>query len=268
MKVCKIIEETGQGRLIGYLFYHEKSDAYSIELSEELTVKDSPIFFEAFVERGRYTVDPEFSRRWVESRVVPRDRQNIRSILKENGLKEYDTFRLLMIAEGRCAQDECAVFPVKDIRLPMWINERLEKKLEFVQPLDAWTLLLVYRNGEIWRLDAEELLAHNMRTMNILYRPDKHRAAKKMPGGEGVEWSDGVFLTAAELYGKGQKLPLTKGELDALVKNYVVDTSEICYELDCTRQYVSKLVRENGLEEFKATSGRLFARSDVDRLKD
>ena len=90
-----------------------------------------------------------------------------------------------------------------------------------------------------------------------------------MPGGLGVQWDYGVFLTAEELRGQGKRLELNKEELDLLVKSYVVDTSEICYELGCSRQYVSKLVKENGLEEFKATnSSRLFTRSELDRLKD
>lgn len=267
MKVCRIVDEYRGDASIAYLFYFEKSGVYSIELNGELSAAEAPIFFDSFVERGIYTVDQYFSRRWVESRIVPRDRQNLGMILRENGLREYDPFRLLMIAEGRCSQDDCAVFPVREGSLPEWVMDRRAEKIRFVTPLGNWELLVIYNDGSIWRTDAEELLDANQRTRSILARPDKQKDAHIVPGGDGVEWSDGVFLTAGELRGRGIRLPLSEKELDAVIKSYVVDTSDICYELDCSRQYVSKLVRENGLEEFKATGGtRLFARSELDRL--
>lgn len=269
MKICKIVDEYRNDLLTGYLFYYEKSDAYTIELSSDLTEEDAPIFFEGFIRRGIYTVDQKFSRRWVESRVVPRDRQNLGAILKDNGLKEYDTFRLLMLAEGRCAQDDCAVFPVKGSRLPEWLTERRRRTLTFAAALAPWDMILIYADESIRRTDAKKLLGRKRQTEYILARPDKHKDLHIMPGGAGVEWSDGVFLTADELYEEGTVLPLSRDELDAVVGSYIVDTSEICYELDCSRQYVSKLVREHGIEEFKAVGGtRLFTRAEADRLKD
>lgn len=269
MKVCKIVDEYRGDAAIAYLFYFEKSGVYSIELSGELSAREAPIFFDSFIERGVYTVDQHFSRRWVESRIVPRDRQNLGMILRENGLNEYDPFRLLMLAEGRCSQDDCAVFPVREAALPKWVLDRRAEKVSFVKPLGNWELLIIYNDGSIWRTDAEELLDANRRTRYILARPDKQKDARIVPGGDGVEWSDGVFLTAAELRGRGTKIPLSEEELEAVIKSYVVDTSDICCELDCSRQYVSKLVRENGLEEFKATGGsRLFARRELDRIRE
>ena len=42
----------------------------------------------------------------MQQRIVPTDRQNLGEILRDNGLKEYDEFELLMLATGRCAQDD------------------------------------------------------------------------------------------------------------------------------------------------------------------
>ena len=42
----------------------------------------------------------ERSKIWVEQRIIPSDRQNIAEILRDNNLKEYDEFELLMLAMG------------------------------------------------------------------------------------------------------------------------------------------------------------------------
>lgn len=269
MKVCKIIDESRDNIVIAYLFHYEKSDAYTIEISDELRAEDAPILFDTFIERGTYTADPEFSKRWVENRVIPRDRQNLGTILRDNGLREYDSFKLLMLAEGRCAQDDLCITQVREDQLPAWVQERRRNKIEFALPLRDWNLILIYGDKSIWRVDTKPLLADNHLTKDILKRADKHSNAHLMTGGSGIEWASGVFLTAEELRGKGKRLPLNKEELDALIKSYVVDSADISNELGCSRQYVSKLVRENGLEEFKATSSsRLFTRSELDRIKD
>lgn len=269
MKVCKIVDESRENQVIAYLFYYEKSAAYTIELSEDLREEEAPVFFAAFISRGVRTIDQEFSLRWVDGRIIPRDRQNLGHILRDNGLKEYDEFKLLMLAEGRCSQDDLAVFQVGEDRLPSWVRDRMEHKLEFIKPLRPWELIVIYNEGSIWRIDVSDILQESERTRNICTRPDKHSGARLMPGGSGVMWAPGVFLTAEELYGKGDLVPLKKDELDSLIRAYVLDSSDVSYELGCSRQYVSKLVKERSLEEFKATSSsRLFTRAELDRIRD
>ena len=172
------------------------------------------------------------------------------------------------MSEGRCAQDDLAVLQIKENQLPLWVQERSMEKLDFVVPLKPWTLILVYVDGSIWRVDVKDILNKTPRTHYIVARSDKHGNANIMPGGCGVEWEPGIFLTTGELKGHGTRLMLQKNEMEAFIKAYVVDSSEISDELGCSRQYVSKLVRENGLEEFKSTSNsRLFTRSELERIK-
>ena len=49
----------------------------------------------------------------------------IDQILKENGLKEYDVHRLLILADGRCAQDECFITPLRTGAFPQELSRRL-----------------------------------------------------------------------------------------------------------------------------------------------
>ena len=67
---------------------------------------DVPMGLVPFAHDGKREVDPHWSRRWVEERIVPPSRQNIGQVLKANGLVEYDDFALLVHGMGRCSQDD------------------------------------------------------------------------------------------------------------------------------------------------------------------
>ncbi len=55
-------------------------------------------------------------------RIIPTDQQNLGQVLKENGLKEYDEYSLLMLSMGRCAQDDYYLAPIEDGELPKEIK--------------------------------------------------------------------------------------------------------------------------------------------------
>ena len=99
--------------------------------------KNGPLAPFCFPTENVVISDPEWSARWVQQRIIPADRQNIGTILRDNGLREYQAYRLLVLGEGRCAQDDCSVMPIKDRQLPEWIAERRKKKLELAVPLSS-----------------------------------------------------------------------------------------------------------------------------------
>ena len=269
MKVCKIIDEYRGSSLIGYLLYFEKGSTFSIELKEDLSLNDSPIFFDHFIETGQLTVDPVWSERWVASRVVPTDRQNLGMILRDNGLKEYDLFRLLMLGCGRCSQDDCAVIPVALSGVQDWLFSRRQRKLDFAVTVGRGEILSMFRDGTIWRADpAAEGLADEKLRM-ILEDPRLRDQMTMIPGGLGVRWQHDIILTAEQLYGRGVRLPVTHDELDRLLKYYVMLTPDVCAELDCSRQYVDKKVKEKALNTLRESgNGRLYTAIDVARFRE
>jgi hypothetical protein len=50
---------------------------------------------------------------------------NLVQVQKENGLKEYDEYRLLMLSMGRCAQDDYYLVPMEEGELPEEIQKPL-----------------------------------------------------------------------------------------------------------------------------------------------
>ncbi|MBR5970909.1 MAG: helix-turn-helix domain-containing protein [Lachnospiraceae bacterium] len=264
MKVCEIRDEYNQKCVIGYLFYFPTDDIFSVEISDDAGEEDVPLFLSSFVRKNQRTVDPQWSSRWVESRIVPRDRQNLGTVLRDNGLDGYDRFRLLMLGEGRCAQDDCALVPVQERRLPAWLRGRMEKKLSFVAALPGWDLLCIFRDGSIRRVNIRER-AERERGMQILVaRPRRFFEARVLAGGVGVTWGDDTFLSGTFLYHAGKKLPLTREELRTITGHYVLDTADVCRELHCSRQYVSQLVKKNVLTELKEGGHtRLYTRDEL-----
>lgn len=266
MKICKIVDEYRSDLIIGYLFYYEKEDVFSIEIDDTLEDKDAPIFFCPFIWKKQFTVSPEWSRRWAEERVVPPDRQNLRSILRDNGLKSYDVFRLLMIAEGRCAQDDCAVKPVRYEELPGWALDRKKKKLEFAVMLNNTELLQIYRDGKVFRTDLNELAKNNRRLSIALGNNSFMKEYRVLAGGLGIEFGGNLLITSEELYGQGVLLPLDSEELRVLAKSYVMDTRDVCDEMNCSRQYVDALTKKNGVSALKDGGVRIYARGDIRKM--
>ena len=266
MKVCKIIDEYQAGLLIGYLFYYEKDDVYSIELNDGVPELDAPIFFSSFYKRNIFTVPPEWSRRWVETRVPPPDRQNLGMILKDCGLRTYDMFRLMMISEGRCSQDDCAVLPVKYENLPGWVIKRRYKMLDFAVRLNEWNMILVFRDGAIFRIDLTALAEEDVRLESALRNPAMKNEYAVMAGGVGILIGGTVTITAEKLYGAGERLPLSAEELRTIARAYIMDTRDVCDELSCSRQYVDQLTKKSGLPVLKDGGARIYARSDVKKI--
>lgn len=64
------------------------------------------------VMKGIRRLDPEWSLRWVQSRIVPYSRQNISEILRANGMDSYEEQKLLLKNEGRNCQDEFYLAPL------------------------------------------------------------------------------------------------------------------------------------------------------------
>ena len=117
--------EIGGERDLAWLLYYPDEKTFRIEISEEIDEWEAPLLLSSFVRREQRTMDPESSSLWVELRIIPRDRQNLGMILRDNGLDEYDPYRLLILAEGRCAQDACYIVPIREDRIPEELRRRL-----------------------------------------------------------------------------------------------------------------------------------------------
>lgn len=161
MKIFAIRDESAmEQKDLAYLFYYEAEKRFYIELPENAEPWETPLLLSSFVKKGEITMNSYWSKIWVQQRIVPTDRQNLGLILKENGLKEYDEFDLLMLAMGRCAQDDYYLVPMGESQLPGQIQKRFVRRIEdiilvrrFLCPLLIFgTLLRMERSMQRKRL--------------------------------------------------------------------------------------------------------------------
>ena len=169
---------------LAYLIYFEKDKQFFIELPDNADPWETPIILSSFAEKQEMTINSYWSKKWVQQRVVPIDRQNIGQILRNNDLKSYDEYKLLVLANGRCAQDDYYIEPIDEHALPSELTKRFRKKIEDVIPLGGGEYLIYFCNGKIKRCNIKEHTKKNERLATLLKAaPDRTDNAYLMTGG-------------------------------------------------------------------------------------
>ena len=251
--ICAIYNEaSGLRSPIGYVLYYSKWECFSIELADGLSIEDAPLFFHAFLKRKIYTLDSYWSRKWVDQRIVPEERQNLGAILKEAGLKSYQPYRLLLWGKGRSSQDDCYIVLVDENRaeLPKWFVNRMEEKAVYSMPLSGRRMVIAFGDGML-----------RVITMNGM-----ERDVWLLPDGNGLTSEKGVIYTNQKLRKMGTILPISMDDLKEIIAMEVVTSKEAQEILHCSRQnlnyYTDKGVFTNILTD---TSHRLYWRHELER---
>ncbi|MCL2046180.1 MAG: hypothetical protein FWG88_07325 [Oscillospiraceae bacterium] len=91
---------------VGTLSYDSETTQLSMTIFKDINPEKLPLSIEGFAKRGKYELFHEDVLRWTKGRICPPGRHNIREILRDNGLSEYDEFALLMVTMGKCDLDE------------------------------------------------------------------------------------------------------------------------------------------------------------------
>lgn len=265
MKIFAIRDDNiGKNVDLAYLFYYEKDKNFYIELPDKADEWETPFMLSSFVKRRMNTLNAYWSRLWVSQRIVPPDRQNLGQILKENGLKEYDEYELLMLANGRCAQDECFLVPITEEQLPKEFVKRYERKVKAVVPLKERQLLVFFRNGETKKCDIEQMLLSHPKFYPILKEESLFRKVDIQTGGYGVCWGSDICISDEYLYEKGDLIPLELDDFRSFVSNGTINTTEATELLGCSRQNIDDLVKRKKLRPIKTDAkNKLFLKAEV-----
>lgn len=254
-----------KNRLLGYLFYYERSKRFFTELLDEYDEWDLPFIFSGFVAKGQYSIGSDWSKKFVEQRIIPPDRQNLGSILKENGLREYDEHKLLLLSNGRCAQDEIHLEKISEESLDHSIKKRLSKKVRECIPLTGRRLLIFFRDDRAVISDINKLLGKERLFANIYRNDAAFEKVHVAPGGNGIEWDEERNIPAEQLYETGKRTDIRYEDMAAFAEKRLVDTTGACKLLNCSRQYINQLVREKRLTPVRAASNNnLFLKSDIE----
>lgn len=100
------IKKNDGNKNVPVLMYDESTKTFTIDIPKDVSEMELPFMLALYAQKGVYHMNPEASMKWVQSRIVPSSRQNIGEILKNNSMKSYDEYRLLINVNGRCGQDD------------------------------------------------------------------------------------------------------------------------------------------------------------------
>ena len=268
MKIFAIRDESSVDKNdLGYLLYYEKEKRFYIELPEDADPWDTPLLLSSLLKKGQKSINSYWSKIWVQQRIVPTDRQNIGQILKKYHLSEYDEFDLLMIAKGRCAQDDYYLSPISREHLPKDIRQRFLTKIEDLIPLADQNLLVFFSNGKVKKCSLRQYFSDN-RQFGILLKKDSFfENVKIQAGGYGVSWGENLMLSDQFLYELGRTIPLTLSDFENFVRMRVVTSSEAAEYLNCSRQYLDEMRKKDKLHPIKATGKTfLYSKSELTKI--
>lgn len=259
--------ELNKKTAIGYLFYYEKARQFIIELCEDLDEWDAPILFQGLVKEGIYTVPKDISLLWVKERVIPSGRQNIGAILKNHKLKEYSEMALLQLSKGRCAQDYCFIEEVSEDEIPVEIQKRTMDNVSDCFPTIDGQIICMFRDGTTRKIELSKLGNKYDDISYVLRNTELRNSVKVGVGGYSITFNDSIEIPAFDLKKVGVLLPLTSEDFTRYVRRTVVDTTNACDMLGCSRQNLAYLVKEGRMTPIMSgTKENLYARCDIERL--
>lgn len=259
------IKNEEDNKTLAYLLYYEKEKSFYIELPEDADPWETPLILSSFAKKNITTINSYWSRMWVQQRIVPSDRQNLGQVLKENNLVEYDEFELLMLSNGRCAQDDLYLDEMMEGDIPEEILKRFEKKVEDIVPLQNYTLLVFFRDGVIKKCNIKEFFEKNRALETFLsINKDMFKYVHVQPGGYGIRWEENMNISDGELYDSGVQVPLSLADFREFVVHRVINAAEAAEILDCSRQNIRDLIKRNKLHPIKSSDkNTLFLKSEV-----
>lgn len=263
MKVCSIYNSLDKNKTpVAFLLYYDKDDYYRIIIRETDHIEHLPFLFTIFLEKGIHSLNSDWSRKWVESRIVPAERQNIGQILKDCGLTFYDTYRLLIKSKGICSHDDFAVEEISVTEYSTYLHREVS-----IQDIvsDGEEYLVFFSNDETRKYVSDEFKLNEGQQRYLNEHQYDYRI---MPGGYEINWNDVVTLDVEYLRKNGEKTDISYNYFKNFLKNNVASTSDVCEELDCTRQNVDELVKKRKLTPVLSyPKNKIFLKAEIGRRK-
>lgn len=259
-------EELDRVTAIGYLFYYEKAEKFIIELCSDLSEWSAPLLFQGLVRKGIYTIPHQISQLWVEERIIPSGRQNIGSILKNHKLLNYNEMALLGLSKGRCAQDHCYITSIEPEDIPGDIMERSRGNVWECFPTKDGELICLFRDDTVRKVQLERLMERYRDMVYVLQNRRLLDSVKVGAGGYSVVFNDSIEVEITDLRAAGSLLPLSGDDFYGFVRRNVVDTTQACEMLQCSRQNLSYMVKEGKINPIiDGAKANLYTRGAVEK---
>ncbi|MBO5097777.1 MAG: hypothetical protein J6B96_05635 [Agathobacter sp.] len=261
-------EQLGSTEPIGYIFYYEKAQSFIIELDEKLDEWQAPLLFQGLVKKGIYTIPKDIALMWVRERIIPSGRQNIGEILRNHKLKEYSEIAMLSLSKGRSSQDSCYIREVKEEEVPESITSRWKGNVVECFSTEKGDLICMFRDNTARIVHLDKLVEKYREVSHVIKYRELLESVQVGVGGYSVSFNETIEISASDLREMGEMLPLTASDFYGFVQKNVVDTTSACLMIECTRQNLSYLVKENRLKPIiQGTKENLYTKGEIARIK-
>lgn len=264
MKICSIYNEYDKTKqAVAYLFYYEKKERFYIEISDDAQFENLPMMLALFLKQGIYSIDSFWSKKWVCSRIIPTDRQNLGQILKANNMRYYDEYKLLIKSKGMCSHDD---FCLEEISIDT-VKGNVLQNLSFKGIKDVLAdmeEIIIFYNDNITRKYSISQLTDRPEYQN--YIRSHLNEYEIMPGGYEINWNDIVCIHIDKLRTVGEQINISFKYFEQFAKKNVVNTAEACEILNCSRQNIEDSVKRNKLKPVQESAkNKMFLKADINR---
>ncbi|SOB96872.1 hypothetical protein [Pseudobutyrivibrio ruminis] len=244
-------DEIDKNNPIGMLLYYERSNHFIIELCECLDEWNAPLLFASFVKKGIFTIPHQYAKLWVEERVIPSGRQNIGMILKNAKLTKYDECKLLWLSRGKSSQDSCYLKDVKEEEIPGWLVARQADNIYESFPYMDGRIICLLKNDTSMEVDLTKCIDDVPKLYSVIKNERLMSGLTVDSGGYGITFNGNIFVEKRILVENGVVLPIYAKVFDSFAKHCVINTTEACDILECTRQNLGYFVKQELLHPIK-----------------
>lgn len=266
MKICSIYNEYDNTKSpVAYLIYYENSRRFYIEICDDAEFDNLPMMLALYIKDGIYSIDSYWSKNWVDSRIVPTDRQNLGQILKAGNMECYDEYKLLIKSKGMCSHDD---FCVEEISLNK-VNQSVVTKLYQKKIRD----ILVDKNEIIVFFNDDTTRKYSVRQLTKKKELQKYisqhfNECEIMPGGYEINWNDVLCIHIEKLRTMGEQINISFKYFEKFAQQNIVNTAEACEMLDCSRQNIEDSVRREKLKPIQESAkNKMFLRADINEKR-
>ena len=146
--------------------------------------------------------------------------------------------------------------------------ERQKKNLVECVLLDEYTLLCFFADETIRKIDLKKLASEkDMDDLRKVLSHEKvYQSGKAGTGGYFVTFNNSIDIPVGVLYRFGLVIPLKMNDFKLFVQKNLLDTTESCDLLECSRQNLSYMVKRNHLCSIKEARGKLYLKGEILRL--
>lgn len=89
-----------------WIHFDSITDRFSLEISDSAEPRELPLALALLVENGQRKAGDRIARMWLEGRVPPADRSNIKDVLEAGRIHDYYLPSLIAATKGRSSQDD------------------------------------------------------------------------------------------------------------------------------------------------------------------